>query len=453
MQGRWHSRTRAACVLPYAEALAHTLETYLSRSVQVYQALPGPARSQPTACLMPTSISPVFAVCCFGEDWGHQKRELLIRGEDTIDIEGESFWRIAPHMSRIVNVVAEGADGTPEELPKNMSLTRSKGLQHLLELRNEEAWPPIGQAACALFEGTEQGPPAKKPRRKQRSPSLTPTVRIMIPAFGNRGEFQLTVKRPTHPSDRLAVPISGATLDQVLYYMHWAGFEDAKEKIKPAGATKGIWWNKQRQRWLAKVVKSNGERGFKSAKNAEELEEQGGDKENIAPEEAPMCREHMYEQCVLCGLRAPVGRWHEWGVAHHCVFHQTPCTVCHQQIPGCCMLVQTQCICERMPGTGGHGCLRPGMRKSRGPLYNNYISDRSIQGPCGVRPSCALTPNRLHGQSRYVWTHITASALQHNRASLQVSAKSAAKAPSMARGWSECSGGRWGWISGWCAAQ
>lgn len=219
---------------------------------------------------MPTSVSSVLAVCAFGKDWGPLKRELLIKEEDTIEIDGQKYWRIAPHSSGIVSFVAKGAPGAPQPMPKNMSLTRSKGWQHLAMLRNETAWPSPRQVACALFDDSEQSPLMQKPRRKLVGPGLPPTVSITIPAVCDRGEFQLWVQRPTHPSDRLAIPIAPESIDHVLFYMHASGFEDAKPRARPDDAPKGVWWNKQRKRYLMKV--NNGERSFKSARTVGELE-------------------------------------------------------------------------------------------------------------------------------------------------------------------------------------
>jgi len=207
---------------------------------------------------MPVGIVWELKMSVYGSEWGEDlPKPWHVSSDDIVKVNGTSYVYLVPSSYSLAQVVTHGADGLPKPLPKNFSLTRCGGLDHLIELRNDAAWaaPPI---ACGLFARCQNvaEPKAKVPRRKLDSAATT--VTITVPAFGDRASREIVVKRPVHPRDRLALPIEADVINHVLLYMRSAEF-DCSDGFKKQSSVKGVWNNKQRNSCLVRF--------FDSAKN------------------------------------------------------------------------------------------------------------------------------------------------------------------------------------------
>jgi len=212
------------------------------------------AQASSTSFTMPITLATIPVMQAFGDEWGDCKRELSIHPEHTCDVDGEKFLWCTPHWYALVQFVVVGAPGLCGRGHTKLSLTSSFGLRELLRLRNEAAWPATtAVVAQSLFQqAAVVEPRPKKPRKRQ--PDASVTVEIQLPAVADLAARPLRVKRPSHPCERLAVPLDTGALQHILLYIHMSGFDlQKKQKVawqdiqeKPAGA----WFNKQRAVWM-----------------------------------------------------------------------------------------------------------------------------------------------------------------------------------------------------------
>ena len=197
---------------------------------------------------MPAIISTVTKVRMEGAMWGpaDKKCEWMLNATDITEVDGAQYVNITPHRYELVRLIAQGLPGFID-VQKNYSLTRAMGLQELCEARNKAAWPP--HTLSTLFGArAARGETANVPR-KRHSVAVAPTVPLRIPACGPFPERTTLAKRPSHPTERLAVPLEADVLEHCLLYVRLGEFADdpCREKFR---GPRNIWHNKQRDSYL-----------------------------------------------------------------------------------------------------------------------------------------------------------------------------------------------------------
>ena len=157
------------------------------------------------------------------------KHVWKIRSDETQVVDDEVFVRISTKNSSLSSMLGN--------VGGFCCLTRSEGLQKLMELRNKQSELPAG--GCTLFE--EQQPIKKRQSRSdigkaRREPSQTMKVPV-----GHGDDVQSVVMlKPAHPSDSVMVRFEETDISTVPGFLMKCPFASNKRSRNPDKLPYGI---------------------------------------------------------------------------------------------------------------------------------------------------------------------------------------------------------------------
>ena len=186
------------------------------------------------------------------------KAEWKVRQSLLIDVQGESFIKLAATEGGFVKLVCESQfEGS---LPKNATLSHSQGLREPTNLRNnkqsEEFRLAAGQGQeCALFdappEAAAEPAKAKRPkstwRQVQEARESPEVFEVEVPGTGGQPPKSVRMLRPVNPRDDLCVLADAEMFEHIVLFIRSYGINrdtvEQKRNYKSAGqdTPKGIW--------------------------------------------------------------------------------------------------------------------------------------------------------------------------------------------------------------------
>ena len=168
--------------------------------------------------------------------------DMIVTADDT------TYLRLLPYSAPLVRMLCELSANAPIPMPKNFSLTSSCGYKALVRLRNDvqqreladEQQPKVTRR---LFD---VAPQAAKKRRVCRDAmkdmrQQPRTLAIDVPSGDVGDTVSVSVLRPVHPKDCLAVALDAQALSAVFAYICERDFEVTDYYKQDKSLPKGIW--------------------------------------------------------------------------------------------------------------------------------------------------------------------------------------------------------------------
>ena len=162
-----------------------------------------------------------------------------------VDCDGLMYVKIPPGYPVVVKMLCEGAAHAPDPVPKDFSLLASVGYRHLVEIRNQTQSDELveDRPSTKLFRSEDQQQQPKKRRlTRDRINELrqSPTaLTIKVPT--EHGDTDVSVLRPIHPKDALAVQLAPDQLSAVFAHIRNSQFDDTTYYKRDKTLPKGIW--------------------------------------------------------------------------------------------------------------------------------------------------------------------------------------------------------------------
>jgi len=196
------------------------------------------------------------------------KAKWIVKSAAIVNGDDMEFVKLRTSDFTLIKLLAEGVVGN---LPKNPSLATCPGIRDLIRLRNEQQRSDLATEVPpkkSLFDGQ----PATKKRHTmvqlKRLRDKPEALKITVPGYDGRDAMEISVLRPVHPCDELAVHLSQPELTFVLGFIRHAGIDEsmlqAKRVYASAGSERGVW-----KLGLGFVVKTEND-GYKRAKTLED---------------------------------------------------------------------------------------------------------------------------------------------------------------------------------------
>lgn len=200
------------------------------------------------------------------------KHCVRISDKDVTTCSGNTFIRLAPRNLTLKELVCENNPKVPHPMPHGFSLSRSLGLQQLMDLRNQTQADSLrdGADVCCLWDDEDNATPRKRKSlfgsmcRDDIDRMRHETGTIGVEVASEEEKFNVEMLRPVHPRDNIFVRYDADTLGFVLRYIRDAGFGD----VKPPrfDEAKGV-CRRSDALYIARYVKINGQDGYKSCKS------------------------------------------------------------------------------------------------------------------------------------------------------------------------------------------
>lgn len=193
----------------------------------------------------------------------HQKDVMMVDGAPYIRMSKQSygFNLIVASCNELAARQCEGRRGC--------LLTYSKGMAHLIELRNkQQAAGLVEPEQCTLFAEPQLKKARTLSRRVIESKRKAPgAMTLEVDADGIKHE--ITVLRPVHPTDCLFVPYESSMIASVLHVIAVYGFETDEEM--PEILPKGIFRRQCGEvfKYIVKFKKPDGSCGYRTYKDME----------------------------------------------------------------------------------------------------------------------------------------------------------------------------------------
>ena len=201
---------------------------------------------------------------------GLKTKFMITKDEDIVHIAEKVFVRLSPTSHTFIALVAEKNPLVPSPLPKGFTLSTSRGLLRIMQLRNTAQAGTMSEhegTDCNLFDDDVEIKHAqKKPRHSRAAIKSLKEERSMLTIDLEHGDKTVTVGlvRPIHPTDNLFVLYDAEVLGCVLNVIREGGFETKELRILP----KGVYFRKGKMVAMAK--KANGNTVWKTCDTIEE---------------------------------------------------------------------------------------------------------------------------------------------------------------------------------------
>ena len=158
------------------------------------------------------------------------KHVWKIKSDETQVVDDEVFVRISTKNSSLSSMLGN--------VGGFCCLTRSEGLQKLMELRNKQSELPEG--GCTLFE--EQQPLKKRQSRSAMDKARRePITTIQVPVgHGDDDVTSVMMLKPVHPTDSVMVRFEETDISTVLGFLMKCPFASIKRSRNPDKLPDGI---------------------------------------------------------------------------------------------------------------------------------------------------------------------------------------------------------------------
>jgi len=200
-------------------------------------------------------------------------------GSNTIDIDGVVFVRISGE--KLSHLVKDDLPDVPQRV-RYISKITSKGLRHMMELRDTAQAESLQTSACTLIEPPSIKKPKPMPRSKIQQMRDNPSVisiDVPVQVKDSNGELQdntvsIQVLRPVQKKDPLFVALVEDQIAAVIYCLRSFGFDEPSPRMDlPSGITR----SKRRGYVVTKHVDNAKQyRCFKSLDDAIEANDKDG---------------------------------------------------------------------------------------------------------------------------------------------------------------------------------
>jgi len=171
-----------------------------------------------------------------------------VKAHRILQVGGAQYVKLQPWDCTLVRLVCEGI---VESVPKNATMAQTYGFTELMRLRNEAQAAELSQAdrpaVSLLFDNPEPQNKRKKQRSKEtirkmrESPDV---VNVRLPTEVDGVPAEISMVRPVHPNDDIAVRLDESTLDNVLGFIRDKGITADDLTLKrayKASGSKGVW--------------------------------------------------------------------------------------------------------------------------------------------------------------------------------------------------------------------
>jgi hypothetical protein len=185
---------------------------------------------------------------------GIKSQWKISKREDVALIDDIPYVRLAPSSYSLNHLVASNN----ETMQPHQKVSASKGLAHLVSLRNQQQAQDLSTVGqCSLFGKVKK---AKVTHRyEQEAKRKTPeTMTLEIGVDGVC--HHVSVLRPIHPTDNLFVAYDADMLKAVLHVIRTSGFDEPERRCR-GDIPKGILTNKKG--FIVKHLKPDGSNGYK----------------------------------------------------------------------------------------------------------------------------------------------------------------------------------------------
>ena len=170
-------------------------------------------------------------------------RDLLVNVDDA------TYVRLPPSTTSLVRMLCEMSSSAPKPTPKNFSLTASCGYKSLVRLRNDAQQRELAEeqqpmASRRLFD---VAPPTTNKRKRVSRTDIRgmreqpQTLSIDVPSCNGGDAIPVSVLRPVHPKDCLAVLLDTTDMGAVFAYIGHCEFEQTEYYKQDRSLPKGIW--------------------------------------------------------------------------------------------------------------------------------------------------------------------------------------------------------------------
>ena len=198
-----------------------------------------------------------------------------------VEVEDRKFIKLARAAHGFAKLVFDECDHIPSPLPKEYSLTASKGYADLVKRRNDIQAEYLKQKELdnipALFRDSAVTP--QKSKRTSRAALIEArknpeAITLKLPGTkdedGNDAEIE--VLRPVHPDDVIAIIMEPAAVGYMIDYLQQGGWSSdliaKKRKHVPSDAPRGVWARKHKKtgeyRYQLAIKNDNGRKSVRN---------------------------------------------------------------------------------------------------------------------------------------------------------------------------------------------
>ena len=219
---------------------------------------------------MSVEIETVYKVTYSGTaKWDVDSKSLVY-------VEGKAFVKLARSSTGFCKLVWHGCGQLPDPLPKEYSLTCSKGYVELTGIRNKlqsDYMIEKGQEALPeLFKGKASPSKSRVSRSDVRTMRANPDT-LELPVELNDCNVVVQALRPVHPRDDLTVEFTSEALHAIIEYLQSKGFRSDQARRKRRDTPLGVWVRRSKsgqELYVKKHRCSDGTAKFRTFKSLED---------------------------------------------------------------------------------------------------------------------------------------------------------------------------------------
>jgi hypothetical protein len=162
------------------------------------------------------------------------------RAKDIVDANDMVYVRLDPQNKGLCAIVCTDND----DMDKRWPLCGSKGLATMLQVRNllqaKSFAQDVVDKECSLFAGAPTKKPCNAHTRAQQLDNRKSPATMVIELNVAGVAHEVSVLRPSHPTDNLFVACDAESIAIVIAFMRAQGWDDAPARNRPSNMPQGI---------------------------------------------------------------------------------------------------------------------------------------------------------------------------------------------------------------------